>query len=237
MRNSFNFILLMCISLLPSLVSAQNISKDFDTFYGISASGNIDLELVSDSRNYAEISGKQKDIDKLKIDMKGNTLRFKIKNGGLFNWFNRSGNIKITLHYKEKLDNIRSSAGADISSNEVINSDNLELSSSSGASLDLDIDCKTLDASVSSGADINLTGSADIQEVSTSSGASYNAKKLGSSETVAKASSGSDIIVWVSQLLEAKASSGASVRFLGDPSKDLSTSSGGSIKSIDSSKT
>lgn len=236
MKISINFILLFCAILLPLFTSAQDISKDFETFYGVSVSGNIDVELVSDSRNYAEISGKESDIEKLKIDMKGSTLRFKIKNGGFFNWFRNAGNIKITLHYKETLEKINSSAGADISSNQIIESDDLELSSSSGASIELNVNCASIDASLSSGADIHLTGTSDIQEVSASSGASYNAKKLGSNETVAKASSGSDIMVWVSELLEAKASSGASIRYLGDPSKDLSTSSGGSIKSIDSRK-
>ena len=237
MKILINFVILFCASLLPLYTSAQDISKDFETFYGVSASGNIDLELVSDSRNYAEISGKESDIEKLKIDMKGSTLRFKIKNGSIFNLFRNAGTIKITLHYVETLEKISSSAGADISSNQIIESDNLELSSSSGSSIDLEVDCANIDASVSSGADIHVSGTTDIQEVSTSSGSSYNAKKLGSNETIAKASSGSDIMVWASELLEAKASSGASIRYLGDPSKDFSTSSGGSIKSIDSSKT
>lgn len=215
-------------------LNAQSKTLDLDRFDGLSVSGNIDLILIPDTENYAEIEVEDIDIDKLETRKKGSTLKFKLKNSGFLNLFGGSGKAYIKLHYTEDLENIRSSASADIRSNDIVHSDELDLSSSSGSSIELEVECNFIDASVSSGADIVLEGEFDKQDISASSGGSYKAQMAISNTVKARASSGGSIKVWATEKFNGRASSGGSIQYKGNPSNsDNSTSSGGSIRNVD----
>lgn len=221
-------LVLLCISL-----NAQTKTLNLESFEGLSVAGNIDLILIPDSENYAEIEVKNIDIDRLETRKKGSTLKFNLKNRGILNLFRRNGKAFIKLHYTEELINISSSASAYITSNNIIKADDLRISSSSGATIELEIECNVLDASVSSGADVLLEGKINTQEISASSGGAYKATRLSSEKTVAKASSGASIKIWVTNKIKARASSGGSINYNGNPSHtDTSSSSGGSIRSL-----
>ena len=233
MKSTILKLLFPMILLIPGLVMAQSDTYDFDDFDGVTASGNIELVLIPDDKNYAEIEVKRTSIDKLEIEMKGSTLKFKLKNRGLFNLFGGDGKAIIELHYTEKLGRIGTSASADISSNSILRTDDLQLKSTSGSTITLELACDEVDASVSSGAEINLSGKFDTQDVSVSSGASYESDDVESKEVKAKVSSGGNIKIWATDVLIGKASSGGNIDYRGYPTKtDISSSSGGSVGSI-----
>lgn len=230
MKTSVKLSILVTLLVLPNFINAQKTANDLGQFDGVIASGNIEMILVPDSKNYASISGKERDVEKLEIEMKGSSIKFKLENGSLFNWFRNSGKVRVELHYSDKLESIRSSASADIRSDELIESNELSLVSSSGGSLEFEIDCEELDVSVSSGADIDLSGNANYQKVKVSSGANYKSSEVTSKEAIAKASSGGYIAIWVDEKFEGRASSGGTIDYQGNPrSTDVSSSSGGSI--------
>jgi len=232
MRTSISFSVLAVLLILPNFLDAQKLSKEFGTFDGVIVSGNIEMVLIADNRNYAEISGKENDIENLEIDMKGSNLRFNVQKDRVFNWFKHSRKIRIELHHNETLVNIKSSASADINSKDVLESSKLTLNSSSGSSLDFEIDCEILTVKVSSGAEIDLTGSTNYQKVNVSSGGRYESAKVSSKEAKAKVSSGGYIAVWADEKLEGNASSGGTINYYGSPiSTDVSSSSGGRINS------
>lgn len=233
---SIQYSLSLFILILFSSASLVGQSKtlELERFDGLSAGGNIELILIPDSENYAEIEVEDIDIDKLEIKKKGTMLKFNLRNNGIFNFFKGNGKAYIKLHYTEDLEIISSSASADISSRAIIKSNDLSLKSSSGSSINLEIECNFLDVSVSSGADIDVDGSFDDQDISVSSGGNYNAQNVKSSKVVAKASSGGYIKVWASDSLKGRASSGGNIDYKGNPGRsNISSSSGGSIESID----
>lgn len=233
MISTIHKLLFFAILLIPGLAIAQSGTQSFDKFDGITASGNIELVLIPDDENYAEIEVKRTSMDKLDIEMKGSTLKFKLKNKGLFNLFGSNGKAIIELHYTENLEKIGASASADISSAEVLKTDDLRLKSTSGSTISLKVDCDDVDASLSSGAEINLSGEFNTQEVAVSSGASYEADDVESKKAKTKVSSGGNIKVWATDVLIGKASSGGSIDYRGYPTKtDISSSSGGSVGSI-----
>ena len=231
MKTRLQLSLLFVILTFPVFINAQTVAEELGQFDGVIASGNIEMVLIADSKNFASISGKEKDIDNLEIEMKGSSISFKQKSSGLFNWFKNNGRVKIELHYTEKLEDIRTSASAYISSEEIIESDQLTVKSSSGSSVALEIACEELNVSVSSGADVDLSGYTNYQKVKVSSGGRYKSEKVNSKEAVAKVSSGGYIALWVDEKLEGRASSGGTISYSGNPSTtDVSSSSGGSIK-------
>lgn len=233
MKTILKLPLLALLLIVVSPLTAQSTTKDFNEFSGVIASGNIEMTLIADNENYAKIRGDEDDIEKLKIEMKGSNLKFALRNKGLFNWFGNIGKVHIELHYSETLSYINTSASADIRTLETMISDELKLNSSSGSSIELDLDCNKLKANLSSGAEIILEGEIGVQDIIVSSGANYKSSEAASAEVYANASSGGDIKVWVEDKIEGHASSGASIRYKGEPNiRDLSSSSGGGIKSI-----
>lgn len=227
----------LIIAVLCSTISltAQSKTLDIERFDGLSVAGNIELILIPDSKNYAEIEVEDVEMDMLETRMKGSTLKFKLKNKGFFNLFGSGGKAYVKLHYTEELEKISSSASADIRSNEIVRSDDLRLGASSGSSIELDIECNTIDASASSGADIELDGEFEKQDINASSGGTYKAPNVESISVTAKASSGGSIKVWASEKLKGRASSGGSVSYKGTPGNlDTDSSSGGSVRSIGS---
>jgi len=237
MKSIISYPLYLLFAILFSTISldAQSETLDLDRFDGLSVSGNIELILIPDTENYAEIEVEDTDMDKLETRKKRSTLKFKLKNKGFLNLFGGGGKAYIKLHYTEDLENISSSASADIRSDDIVRSDELDLSSSSGSSIALEIECNFIDASVSSGADIKLEGEFDEQVISASSGGTYNAQIAISNIVKARASSGGSIKVWATEKFKGRASSGGSIHYKGNPSNtDNSTSSGGSIRKIDS---
>jgi len=173
-------------------------------------------------------------MEKLEIRKKGSTVKFKLNGKGIFNLFGGRGKAYIKLHYTEDLVRINSSAAADIKSNSIVRSDELRITSSSGSTIDLEIECNSIDATVSSGGDMRLEGESHEQEISASSGGSYKAQDLVSSKVKARASSGGSVKVWATAKIKGKASSGGSIHYKGNPeNSNTSSSSGGSIRSID----
>lgn len=234
MRPTIQLFLFLLAFTVSSVGYSQSETRDFNEFDAVRAAGNIELVLIPDSKNYADIQVKNTDIDNLEIELEGSTLKFNLKGKGFWGIFGGgNGKARIKLHYSEELRSIVSSAAADISSNDLVRStDELRLNSSSGSGINLEIECDKLKAGVSSGADIDITGIANYQKISVSSGGTYESKEVNSKEAVVKASSGGHIAVWVDEKLEGKASSGASIHYHGNPKRtDVSSSSGGSIKS------
>jgi len=229
--------LALLIMLLFTSVSLIGQSKtlDLERFDGLSVAGNIELILIPDSKNFAEIEVDDVDMDKLETRMKGSTLKFNLKGNGFFNLFNRTGKGYIRLHYTEDLIKISSSASADIRSNSIVQSDDLKVSASSGSRVELEMECNSIEATVSSGANIELNGSFEEQDVRASSGGTYKATTVESKKAVAKASSGGSVKIWATDKLKGRASSGGSVDYKGNPgNSDISSSSGGSVRKRES---
>lgn len=233
---SSSFPIYFIISLFFSVanLNAQTKNLDLERFDGLNVSGNIDLILIPDSENYAEIRVEDVDMEKLEIRKKGSTVKFKLNGNGIFKLFGGRGKAYIKLHYTEDLISISSSAAADIKSNSIVRSDELRIGSSSGSTIELEIECNSIDATVSSGGDMRLEGTFDEQDVSASSGGSYKAQDVVSSKVKARASSGGSIKVWATTKIKGKASSGGSIHYKGNPeNSNTSSSSGGSIRNID----
>jgi len=208
--------------------SAQ--SKSVSNFSKLKTSGSVKVDLVHSSENkvdYKMISGSE---DDLKIAVDGSTLVVKIKNKLLR--MGKEAKAKVTVYYTD-LDEISTSAGSSVYSEEVINSTRLDLNASSGSSLKVRMDANRSDVDASSGATINVKGTCANGSFDASSGSSIHASNLECDTVDADASSGATIKVHANKSISADASSGGSIKYSGNPSsKDIDASISGSIKKM-----
>ncbi|HEX8268789.1 MAG TPA: head GIN domain-containing protein [Flavobacterium sp.] len=125
---------------------------------------------------------------------------------------------------------LATSAGASLSSRNVLRSSDLVVKASSGSEIKLSTEADKIICETSSGSTIDVSGKALIFETSSSSGSTIDAKDLLSNEVTAQSNSGSTIDVHPIVLLDAKASSGSSISYHSIPKQiKMDESSGGSI--------
>jgi hypothetical protein len=205
-------------------IAVNNFSK-------VSVSSGIDLYLSQGTTEAAKVVGDKELVEKIVLQKEGNhlTIRFKENTSwsGLFR--NRQG-IKVYLTFKN-LDELSSSGGSDVYTQNTIKTNRLTLASSGGSDVDMNIVCKDISIKASGGSDVDLKGSATNMNLDISGGSDVDAEAFSVDYAKVHASGGSDADIRVNKALEADASGGSDVTFSGDASyKKTSSSKSGSVK-------
>ena len=197
----------------------------------VSGNGNVTTEERPVTEDFTSVRGSAGmdvyltagDENKIVVEADENLMpiiKTEIVNGKLKIWadqnISRSKSQKVHVTYV-KLEGIEASSGADVIGNSVVKSEFLTLKSSSGADLEVDVMAKDLFADVSSGADLKVSGRATKLQAEASSGSDLKARELEVKICEAKASSGADITVHVTDEMVGKASSGGDIKYYGDP--------------------
>lgn len=224
--------LIFLIAVLTSLgLIAQNEVSTLENFDALDVSGGFDVSIFEGSPK-AEITVNKGDLEGVKMKVKNGTLYITYeKNKSGWGWNSGSYNIDIDL-YVPNLEEISTSAGADVYGEYKFTAEDFEVEASSGSKISIEIDAQYVEVDASSGAFIEIEGDTKSLEVDISSGAAFNGKKLEAEKVEADASSGASAKVWATERISADASSGASIRYKGDPAKtdlDPGKWSGGSI--------
>jgi hypothetical protein len=211
----------------PSLDARE--TRQISGFHGISVSSGIDVFLTQKNVEEVFVEAKSSDLGKIITRVEEGILKIYVKDKSwqLFNWDNES--IKVYVSFKT-IDKLHASGGSDVNSESVLKLDNLDLDVSSGSDVKLELDANELRVESSSGSDVSLNGKALVAEVSASSGSDITASDLEIKKCSARASSGSDIGIKVTEELTADASSGSDISYSGNPKvKNIKESSGGDV--------
>lgn len=223
-------ILISSISILMSFsLFAQDKVVNLSDFQELSASTSVKVDLVPSNENKAEIDIVKGDIDEFRIEESGDRVKIFWKNR-VGNWNNKR-EAHVTLYYTD-LDAINVSAGANVSSREVVSGDDFDAHVNSGGSLELELDVDELDVVVDSGGRFEAEGSAETLEINANSGGFFGGYRLETKHVDAKANSGGAAKVYASKSIKARANSGGSIKYKGEPTdKDIKKDkwSGGSI--------
>jgi len=132
-----------------------------------------------------------------------------------------------TLHINE----IKTTSGAEVSSENTIITEELVLEATSGSDINLRVKVNNLSSETTSGADIKLIGEADNFSARATSGSDINAYDLKVNNCTAKVTSGADIKIHVIKKLDAKATSGGDIKYKGNPKLlEQDESSSGKVK-------
>lgn len=189
--------------------SYGQVKKDLGDFYRLKVSDKIAVKLVKSSENYVEFSKDQ--ADDLRFSNKNNQLKIRMKTTS----FIEGNEAKVILHYKE-LDEILSSSGAKITSDETINVSMLNLRANQGSAIDLDLKLKKLKAKTNSGGEITLTGSSDVQTVSANSGGQYKGKDFKTKHSDVTVKAGGAATIFATKTVDAKTRAGGSIDIYGN---------------------
>lgn len=117
----------------------------------------------------------------------------------------------------KNISKISSSSGSDVYATNTISGEHLELNSSSGSAMEVDVKVTHLYCAASSGSNLKLTGTTNALVANASSGGDIHADHLSAVITKAKATSGADISVNVSEELTANTGSGGHITYSGKP--------------------
>jgi hypothetical protein len=190
---------------LPAVAETRTYS--LDGFEKVSASAGV--EVILKQGPYAiSVNEPKGKFDKLKLEVKGDTLIVSRQNSSGFWGNNADFTVTVTA---PAYTGVSASSGSDVE----------------GERLSL----RDLDISVSSGASIELDGSCTVMKVSVSSGGDFDGEDLKCETASISASSGADADAFATVKASGDASSGGSITFHGNPQTfQKETSSGGSVR-------
>jgi hypothetical protein len=199
----------------------RTISSDFEE---IKVQQGITVYLTQGNSTKISVEADENIIDLLITEVKDNELKIYFEKNV---YRAKARNVFLTTN---SINAIRTSSGAQLKSENTLQSNSLDLDASSGSSINITATTEEIRSESSSGADIKIKGKTHDFSASSSSGSSIHADDLACVNAVANASSGANIDLNVSGKLTAKASSGGNIDFKGSPSEiDKRTSSGGSV--------
>ena len=198
----------------------RSVTEDFTV---ISASEGLDVFVTQDQDYKILVEADDNIIDLIGTDIKDGRLKIHaIENIG-----RATKKVYVSL---PNITALKSSSGADLIAQNVIESESIDLDASSGSDISVELIANEVSANASSGADIRISGHADVLHADASSGSDIRARELITKKCIADASSGADISVNVSGSLVADASSGADISYTGEASVQTKKSVSGSVR-------
>lgn len=220
-----------CIYVGPSLKGNGNVVEEkrtVDQFQDIKASRGVNVYISQGDEQKVLVNADENILEVITTKVENGVLKIstseRIRNA-------KSKKVYVTV---VKVDKIEASAGSNIYSETKINNSNLELTCTAGSNMKLEINTQRLTASASAGANVYLNGTANKGDLSASAGSNIKARDLSVGDCKAKASSGSNVWVHVTDSFSGKASSGANVYYSGKANViNVSSSSGGNVRKMD----
>lgn len=207
MKYRFIFTTLAALFLFNFSGFAQTtVTRSLSSFEKIAISGGFDKVILKEGNTESvtiEVSGI--DADKIKTEVKGNTLEIGMKHG---NWSNFKA--KITVTYKN-IRELASSGSTDIVAESVIKGDEFEIATSGSGNFTGTFDVRELEIAISGSSDMHLSGRADKQEIAISGSGDVDASALKGTEAEVAISGSGDVKTGVSGKVKTSVSGSGSV--------------------------
>lgn len=229
-------------TLLALLISSCGRNISFDD--GVKGNGKITTESRTANADFKSIDVaygiklivEQSNDNSITVEADENLQRLivtKVENGVLkieaSEGYNSTETPKVTVKLPI-INGLTSSAGASISSNNVLITENINVKSSSGSDIHIEVEADAITLETTSGSEIEASGKALRLETASASGSHIEADKLMANEVIARSSSGSSTNVYPIISLNAKASSGSAINYHKVPKTiTKEESSGGSV--------
>ncbi|GGI57189.1 head GIN domain-containing protein [Winogradskyella haliclonae] len=193
-------------------IETRNISDDFDK---IKVSRGVEVELTKGNTVSLKVEADQnlQDVITTEVDEDNGILRISTNEN-----IKTSTAKKVILTVKD-LNDIETTSGAYVISENTFDMDKLTIESTSGSHIDIDVITNRLKCESTSGAGIKISGRTDELNVSATSGSYVRAGDLKAKTTRVSATSGASITVNTSKELTANATSGGSIKYSGNPEK------------------
>jgi hypothetical protein len=217
------FIVSIVFALLLPATGQQHIHKLNTPLAQIKVSGNIHLTLLPSDDTYLEFETEEFP-ESLTIEQDKSQLLLRSKTE-----LKQSPALEVKLHHKS-LTGLEITRGAVVQSSDTLHYDVLSLKVETGGKVEITVATDSLNARVNEGSDIILYGTTRILQVNANTVGNCLAYELRAVHAWVKASTGSQVKVNVTGLLNANASGTSFIGYLGEPEvKEFKTSLGGKI--------
>jgi hypothetical protein len=202
---------LLLILFSTTLFAQEPITTKLGDFNTVKVFNGLSVELQKSSSSKIEISGSQaKDVTVTNAD---GTLKIRLKFPESF----IAEDVEIVLYYVNDIAVLDANEGAAIVSEEVIKQQHLEVRAQEGAKIKLEIETKYLSVKSVTGGIITLYGVTESQTIEATTGGIYSAYGLQSKQAIVTSSSGANVEVNTSELLDANVRFGGSIYYKGAP--------------------
>jgi len=199
----------------------RNISSDFSA---IDANQGIEVYLTIGNNVSLTVEADENLHDIIVTEVKDGTLHIYTEKNI---WSAKARKVYITAR---SINEISVSSGAEVISENTINSEDFKIRATSGSDARLQLNVDNLSCSTTSGADVILKGTASSFTAKSTSGSDLKAQDLITETCNVKVTSGADIYVNVTKSLQANATSGGDIKYIGNPKNvQENVSSSGSI--------
>jgi hypothetical protein len=202
---------------------AQNATKqkrDVGNFNSLRVSSGLEVFVKQSPNQGITVVGPSDKIDKLKSDLKGNTLSLYIDYDNGWSWGKKASTETLRVYVSlENLEELNVSGGADVVSDDDLLLNTIRMNVSGGADVKLTLNAQKIECNVSGGADVNLVGTSKVLRANVSGGADFHGKNLKVGTAQVNCSGGADSSVWAMDYLMANASGGADIYYYGTPRK------------------
>jgi len=216
-------VLTMALLVSTALAQTGSETRTLKAFKKVKAYGPVLVILHASDEERAVIKAVGMDAVDVKTEIKGGTLRIKLK-GDLF----EEKTVRVDLYYKN-LDELLVAAGADVQSGKPLVAKDLELHASSGSIMELEFSSGTIDINVSEGAIAELLGGVEFMDSRVSTGGILKAFNLAADNVVVRAYTGGVAKVEATEDLEIHADLGGVVHYRGNPKNFSGNSTLGGI--------
>jgi len=220
------FILCLISTSLTSF--STEFTRELDDFTSVEVVGNYVIKFVKSTSTKLVVDNKDVKVEdnevlavvhdgKLKIQLQRDTY---VKR-----------NITMTLYYKN-LDNIAARRGTVIQVDKLI-TDQLALSVQYGGRIKLEAMVTSVNISIKSGGTVKISGVAEKAEFSIQTGGTIAASFFPTKIAVASVQMGGEMILNVTEELNASVKAGGEISFKGKPTVNKTIKLGGKIESLD----
>ena len=227
-------ILLIVFLLMTTVAGFAQRTIALSPFTAIDVFGPFEVELIKSDKASIEIDYRGIDEEDIVAEVQHDVLKLKIKNRHYMkdwssNSYRKSDYARVKVYYTD-IDVLEAQAGALITSLRPVKSKLLMIDCSMGAEITLDIFAKKVEVVSNMGGVLELTGQTEQLEVKANMGGVFKGSRLESKIVYVKASMGADVMVNVSEELDASAGLGATIDYVGGPNvRHTSKSMGGEV--------
>jgi hypothetical protein len=216
-------IVLACISL--NAYSQQTETRNVGSFTGVKAMEGVSVYLKKGDKETVKVEVSGTNPANVLTEISGSYLKVHMKDGNY-----RNANAKVYVTYVQ-VDKLSASQAGSIYAENVIKANTMELNVASAGTIEIAVEAGSIEATVSSAGDMELKGKARTLRARGESAGELDAYDLDAENVDAEAVSAASVKVSVSNSLDAQAESGGSIRYRGNPDKQVTDSrSGGSVR-------
>jgi hypothetical protein len=216
-------LVLVCISLIA--YSQQTETRNIGSFTGVKAMEGVSVYLKKGDKESVKVETTGTNPSNVITEISGSYLKVHMKDGNY-----RNSNAKAYVTYVQ-VDKLSASSAGSIYADAPIKASSMEVNASSAGTIEVTLEANMVEANASSAGDVELKGKTKTLRVDVGSAGEVDTYDMEAENVEAEAASAGSAKVNVTRTLEARAASGGSIRYRGNPDKQITdSSSGGSVK-------